>query len=368
MNDEVNEVTLLKRDHTYIRIPEDQLTEEMLLDSLFYMVRTSPDPGCRNFVVAKPNKRLIFDRAIIDFKLMTVSVFDKWGDAELCANDINDIQHVETSSLTILISIINMIDRFILMDVLMDDENVGDRYTMDVESMHIKLCRGDKVTYESDFVNNYPDPHGFNPYKITKAFSKIYKPITYLSGITSGDTLFMSANGHWMMNTDFSKKEGMVGVVAPSSATVTFCTKREYSKLLLAKKSSITVSVYSIWDEDESGMTEILTESIRTGKYEELVDMGWKLDFFFDHTIDLNAYRYTLPKLVDFISHSAFLIDMINILHDDYFCIGNTKDPNKHAANTVFYIRMESVRGDYKKHIYMTKDTLVSPNDIFNSL
>ena len=39
MNDDVNEVTLLKRDHTYIRIPEDQLTEELLLDSLFYMVK-----------------------------------------------------------------------------------------------------------------------------------------------------------------------------------------------------------------------------------------------------------------------------------------------------------------------------------------
>lgn len=365
MNDEVNEVTLLKRDHTYIRIPEDQLTEEMLLDSLFYMVRTSPDPGCRNFVVAKPNKRLIFDKAIINFKLSTTSIFDRWGDGELYESEDGIEKHIETSSLTILISIINVIDRLVLLDVLMDDENVGDKYTISVNYMHVTLYKGNKISYESGCTNSYSDSHGYNPYKLTKAFSKIYKPITYLSGITSGDTLFMSTNGHWMMNTDFSHKKGMIGIVAPASATVTFCTKREYDKLKDAKRSSITASVYAIFDEEEIGMTEVLNQSILSGTYENLIDMGLALDFFFENTIEFRSYRYYLPKIVDFVAHSAFLIEMSNLLHDDFFYLGET---NKCPANTVLYIRLENIDGDYKKHIYMTKDTLVSPNDIFNSL
>lgn len=368
-NEECNEVTLLKRNHTYIRIPEDQLTEELLEDSIFYMVKTSNELSCRNFIVAKPNKKLIFDKAIIDFKLSMYGIYNKYESFnaeidELASKSNNQIQRIETSSLTLLISIINIIDRLILVDMLLDDENVGDRYSVYMQYMHITLYKNNEISYESGYTNN-PDIIGYNPYKITKSFSKIYKPITYLSGITSGDTLFMSTNGYWAIDTDFSHKKGMIGIISPSSATVTFCTKREYDKLLSVNKSSINIFIYGIYDTIDVNMTDTLTEAISNGQYENLTDIDGVFDFFFDNSIYTQNYRNPVNKLAEFIAHSEFLIDIINLMHNEYFYFGEVKED---CANSVLYIRLESKDGNYRKHIYMTKDTMVSPNEIFNSL
>ena len=143
-----NEVILLYKNGNAERKNESSISLEDLRQSRYLMVDTSirkSEPS-RNFVLIDSSNYLYFTKAIVDYKLYG-SGWDAGNNGE--SKEILKPIHVETSSLSDVINLINCIDRIHCMnDMILEEETCGEGVRVHIQYFQIVLYREDQKIYD----------------------------------------------------------------------------------------------------------------------------------------------------------------------------------------------------------------------------
>ena len=134
-----NEVILLYKNGNAERKNESSISLEDLRQSRYLMVDTSimkSEPS-RNFVLIDSSNYLYFTKAIVDYQLYG-SGWDAGNNGE--SKEILKPIHVETSSLSDVINLINCIDRIHCMnDMILEEETCGEGVRVHIQYFQIVL-------------------------------------------------------------------------------------------------------------------------------------------------------------------------------------------------------------------------------------
>ena len=351
-----NEVILLYKNGNARRKNESLVTLTDLQQSRYVMIDTSimKNELSRNFVIIDSSRYLCFTKAIIDYQLY-VTGWDA-GNNEESEENLEPI-HVETTSLSDVINLLNCIDRiYCLNNMILEDETCGEGLRVYVEYFQIVLYQNDVKIYDKYFSHENQVSHkNKNSRYITRIFYSIYStPIQMM--IKNNNYLILTNEITWRIGV--FEEYSMLGIPLKESNTITLCRKDEVYRL--AEYSDISCT-FTVHDESEELRTE-LNKNIRKGRYDNVENIGTFLDYF--------MCCYTVFKLsgsnqfahLEIISNMRFFISMSNLIYNEIYDTLKG-DYTNDIFDSVISLNLYKEKEVDPKTIYLNEETMLSIND-----
>lgn len=349
-----NEVILLYKNGNAERKNESSISLEDLRQSRYLMVDTSimkSEPS-RNFVLIDSSDYLYFTKAIVDYQLYG-SGWDAGNNGE--SKEILKPIHVETSSLSDVINLINCIDRIHCMnDMILEEETCGEGVRVHIQYFQIVLYREDQKIYDK-YYSHDENRKKKNSRYITRIFYNLYNtPILMM--FKNAEYLILTNDNTWRIGS--SGEYSMLGVPLKESNTITLCRKDELYRLSEYSDINCTFTVH-----DESNETkDILDKNIKKGRYNKVEDIGINLDYF--------MCCYTLFKLenadkfahLEIISNMRFFVSISNLIYNEIYN-GMKGYYVNDIFDSVLSINLYKKSDINPKTIYLNEETMITIND-----
>lgn len=349
-----NEVILLYKNGNAERKNESSISLEDLRQSKYIMVDTSimKNEPSRNFVLIDSSNYLYFTKAIIDYQL-----YGRGWDPGNNDESIETLKpvHVETSSISDLINLINCINRIqCLNDMILEEETCGEGIRVHVQYFQIVLYRAEKKIYDKFY--SYDENHKKkNSRYITRIFYNLYATPTLMM-FKNEEYLILTNKNTWKIGT--SGKYSMLGVPLKESDTITLCRQDELYRLSEYTDLNCTFSVH-----DESSYTrEQLNKNIKKGRYDEVENLGVNLDYFMccytAYKIE-NQFKFILLEII---SCMRFFVCLTNLIYNEIYD-GMKGEYVNDIFDSVLSLNL------YKKHdinprtIYINEESILTIND-----
>ena len=361
------EVTLLMKDGTFLRKLENMINIRDLSLSKYIMIRTyNEEDGNRNFFINHTNELLDFDRAVVEYQILLVSVME---DDEGYVSVPLDPIHVETKSISDVLSLLNCIDRLnCINNMISNEENCGAEFQFNLEYIGVTLYRGDNVIYDQYYKYRPTSQSRYYSYTISKHFSELYS--TNICNDLSHDRLAISLNSDMTWSLIDEKEierfsnTSLYGIVLNQSNTFTFCTKDEYLAMRSLKHLRYTFVVH---DSNKSIVREI-NDCVRNGKYDELEEIGESLSYLLDSYTNLSLIGAYRNFHIDFFSHMNFILTLTNIAFNEIYKVQSddlSYDQLKELSLESAISMIFTYSGKLEKEIYFTADSVIPISQIF---
>lgn len=361
MND--SEIILLNSDGSAVRRREDSLTKVDLVNTEYMMIDTSTSKKeiSRNFILVKPTSLLFeFDYAVIDYQILATAVTvdpEEYGDAEL------QPIHVETSSISDVIRLINCTDRLsCINELIIENETCGENIHIEMGYFGVILYNKERKEIYNKYYSRKDSERGvYYADKVTKVFKDIYS-IRCLSEIArKKEFLFIASDMKWSIG-EMNKNCNMIGVPLIMSNTVTLCTEDELRNVCRYYYASFVYTVH----EDNKDTRKQIASAFKRADYNVVEEISMILEYFLVAygTYHLTGYNTFLH--LDIISHLDFILTMTNMIFGEVYQNQNETGFNS-DIDSIIEIEL-TYKENREKTIYLNHESMISLYDFLQIL
>ena len=298
---------------------ESKITYDDIYSCEYFMIPINTVNNC--YTLIKPSKYLMFTNGIVTYQLCTIH--DDNDDITL---EPNFYIETEITSVCDLIGLINSIDKITIANYITTEDYVCDwSFVVGVLSISIKLFDDNKVIYNESYVVKGVTSNGYDPYKVTKHFKKIYDS-SICGELFMNDEYFIIEQKKGCLKWSMIKgvdncysTTGYVGVPLMSSNTLVFCIPHHLEHLASYNRLDLFTFVYY---EKNDFIGEVSEAIVNGDDYEELqkkIDNVYDL-YYESHKIISSYYKKPWTRLLEIVAHSFFCINLIYSIFNNLFC------------------------------------------------
>lgn len=292
---------------------ENKITYDDINECEYFMIPINEIDSC--FTLIKPSKYLKFTNGLVTYQLCAIYNDEDRGNIRY--DPVLYRIKTEVTSICDLIGLLNSIDKITVSNYITMEDISDYLFMTGVMSMTVTLYNNNSIIYNEEYTLKGVMTNGFDPYKVTKIFKKIYDG-TICGSLSSNNKYFMieQDGNHITWNiTKIYETIGLIGVPLMSSNTLVFCTLNQIDKLVEFNSLEINTFVYYEQNKFIADVSEsIVNCETCTAIENKIYDAS---DLYSDTRRTFSSsYNKPWAKLLEIIAHSFFSLNLIHSIYN----------------------------------------------------
>lgn len=330
----------------------------------FFLISISPEN--ESYTIIKPSKYLKFTKAIVEYQLCMFHSEDDYDDVNFVT--LNPVR-CEVTSICDLIGLLNSIDRLGITNYMLNPDCIADwGCSIGVDYFQIKLFDDDRIIYDSYYEIKGVNSPIFDAYQVVKHFKDIYTNTIVSSYYVKNKKLYLYTEDnkvYWKLNRDFDDY-ALIGIMLPTSNTITFLTSSQYDKLELYHYMELYMNIYY----DKNTIIADVSEMIVNGKSRKEREsiMSDLHDVYFDDSQLFSTTSKASDKLVEIISNANYVLNILYITYSELFGPNKTDDRYDFDIILTFTMKTKSSSKGKMKELSLNRYSLITISSILDNL
>ena len=296
---------------------EKKITYDDIKNCDYFMIPINQSNDC--YTLIKPSKYLLYKKGFVEYQLC--AIYDE-EDTGYSSYEPSITVKTEITSICDLIGLLNSIDKITVANYAITEDYIESGiFMIGVLYMHVILYdKNDKLMYDENFVIKGTITNGYDPYKITKIFNKIYDG-TLCGPIASNNQYFIieeiNNKLYWSIDKSYDTT-GLIGVPLISSNTLVFCLQKQLEKLIVFNRTEIGGIVYY----EKNKFIGEVSENIVNG--DDVVEIENKVFDAFDLYVTTKrifsmAHNRPWTRFLEIVTHSYFCLSLIITIYKNLY-------------------------------------------------
>lgn len=369
----MNKIILLKYDGLCVTKIDRKIKKSDIQQSEYILIPSdTTNMEFRNYIIIKPSKYLLFDKAIIEYQ---IGAF--YYDEDDTCNTENFVPlepiHMEIDSICNLFRCINCVDKFNVVNNISKDMQTYNNIEFGVLYVSIQIFQNSKEIYNKYYQKKGTSTVAYDSYKVTKKFEDIYDS-NICGEMFKKDNFIMISKSEESTTWDLmSDTDGvlLIGIPLLQSNTISFTTIDEFKSLKKYRTFNYNFYVYYIKSSDVSELSQAILQGSNLKNIVDIIENY--LDVYISICDGRSYSKRHRNYLIDFLSHTNFILSTINLIYSELYPY-NAQITNENGNRDTYEfdctlcIRLINRIENVYKDIIMNKNTQISFSDILSSL